>query len=476
MPAMTNETTALASPAGPSDEVGLRPAALACSGVVSRLAAARRPLAAMLDQALVSGASFTAVVLIGRVSGERQLGLYSLAASLVVLAIRGQESLVLVPYTVFAPRAGDERRRQIATSALTLSGWISLALMAVLAIAVTVMMITGMFSRLAVVLAALFAAAPALLLRDFARRFALTDFRFSQVLKMDGAVTLLQVAALLGLALGGGLSAASGIAVCGGACGLVAVVWLIRSIGWEKRFAYGRGWLLSDWRASWSLGSWLLAGNVIGIVQAYALHWLLAVLLDVEATGAFAAIATLAGMANPLVIGLGNFLMPAIAHAYAAQGAEGIWRLALRATGWLAAALVMICLLAAAVGGQALTLLYGARFGGHSAAFTLLVVGAAAAALDTAAEHALRTLNKTRSVFIANLLALLTTLALAAWLVPRYGVIGAAGSMLAGNVMGSIARWSVFWQVLDSRLPIAGSSASDDFAANLQSGDGGPYE
>lgn len=469
MSALASDAIVLEAPAAPAAAPGAAPAP---QSWLKRPAALRRPLAAMLDQAMVSAASFTAVVLIGRVAGERQLGLYSLAATLVVLAAGVQESLVIIPYTVFAPRAGDERRRQIAASALAQSGLVSLLLMTGLAATVGAMTLAMLTPRLAVVLAVLSAVAPAVLLRDFARRVALAGFHVGQALKIDGAATLLQVTLLAGLALGGGLSAASGVAAWGGACGVAAVLWLIHSLLRAQRFSFGQGRLRADWRASWSLGGWLLAGHVTGICQAYALHWLLAVLLEVEATGDFAAMATLVALANPLVIGLGNFLMPATAHAFAAKGAAGVWRLALRATAWLAAALAIFCLLAAFAGDLAMSLLYGARFAGHTAAFTLLAIAATAAALGTAAEHALRTMDRPRSVFIANLLALITTLALAAWLLPRYGLTGAAGSLLAGNSIGCAARWRAFAGVLNFRFSIFDCSVSPN--PKTEDRNGGP--
>ena len=67
------------------------------------------------------------------------------------------------------------------------------------------------------------------------------------------------------------------------------------------------------------------------------------------------------------------------------------------------------------------------------------------------AEHGLRSMDRPRAVFLANLLALVTTLSFAAWLVPMQGTFGAAVSLLAGNVAGCLARWCAFLVLLSER-------------------------
>jgi O-antigen/teichoic acid export membrane protein len=385
--------------------------------------------------------------------------------------------LVLIPYTVFAAQVGDERRRQYAASSLLQSSLTSFAFVALLAMFATVAAVTFTLPHLAPVLAMLLLAVPATMLRDFARRFAFANLRMDRALVLDGAVTVAQLALLAWLAVLGKLSAVTGVAAWGAACGTVAAAWL-----WHSRglFAFRHGAIRSDWRRNFFLGRWLLAGHVTGISQAYALHWLLALTLGVEATGAFAALTTLVALANPLIIGLGNFLMPATAHVFAGSGPEGVWRLAVRTTRGLVAALALFCLLVALAGNWALTLLYGERFGGQGLAVTLMALAAAVAALGIGAEHALRSMDRPRAVLLANLLALATTLALAAWLVPAHGLVGAACSLLAGNLVGCFVRWSAFAAILDFRLLILDSrldhSTIQNAKSRIQNRVGGPLD
>ncbi|HVX16188.1 MAG TPA: polysaccharide biosynthesis C-terminal domain-containing protein [Pirellulales bacterium] len=407
---------------------------------------AHRPLAAMLDQGLVSGASFAAAVFIGRVAGEQQLGLYALAATLLVLAAGVQESLVLIPYTVFAAGSPDDLRRRYAASAFVQSALAGLGMIGCLAVACAVLAARPAVPELSTVLMWLLVVTPAALLREFGRRVAFAHLWLGRALAIDGAVTIIQLALLTWLAVTGKLSATSGVAVLGISCGAVALAWLWQFRG-EFRFVTGE--LRGDWRRSWSLGKWLVAGHVTGISQAYALHWILAIIVGTAGTGEFAAVMTIVSLANPFIIGLGNFLMPTTAHAFAKSGAAGVWKVAFRATAWLGTALAIFCLLLASTGSWVLTFLYGERFAGQSTTIGLLALAVSAAALGLGPEHALRSMDRPRAVFVANLLALLTTLAMAVWLVPTRGTIGAAYSMSAGNTVGCLVRWWAFATISD---------------------------
>jgi hypothetical protein len=53
-------------------------------------------------------------------------------------------------------------------------------------------------------------------------------------------------------------------------------------------------------KQSWGLGKWLCAGQITVSVQGYATYWLLPLLLDLTATGVFAACMSIASLANPL--------------------------------------------------------------------------------------------------------------------------------------------------------------------------------
>jgi hypothetical protein len=78
------------------------------------------------DQAVVSGASF--LTTIGRFAFPSELGLYSLAASLLISLFCIQESLITLPYTV-------QRHRPIGTPAEYAGSSLALSVLALLVLA-----------------------------------------------------------------------------------------------------------------------------------------------------------------------------------------------------------------------------------------------------------------------------------------------------------------------------------------------------
>lgn len=74
-------------------------------GLIGRVAAKFVRLAmhpqvlALIDQALVSGASFLTTVLIGRNTLPSQLGTYALSGAILIWVTNAQESLVSLPFT-----------------------------------------------------------------------------------------------------------------------------------------------------------------------------------------------------------------------------------------------------------------------------------------------------------------------------------------------------------------------------------------
>ena len=77
-----------------------------------------RVFLAPADQSVYSGTNFLTTVLLGRLCGADELGTYSLAFTLLVLAAAAQESLVSTPYMIYAQRRRRAALRCYAGSTL----------------------------------------------------------------------------------------------------------------------------------------------------------------------------------------------------------------------------------------------------------------------------------------------------------------------------------------------------------------------
>jgi len=138
---------------------------------------------ALVDQAIVSATSILTVVILARLAGGEQLGLYSLGMTAVFLTLAIQESLISAPYMVFINLKGlqGSALRRYTGSALTQSVVLGLLASGILAIGGIIGASLGLAaaSEIAFVLsgAVLF-----VLLRELARRDCLARSRMTLLL------------------------------------------------------------------------------------------------------------------------------------------------------------------------------------------------------------------------------------------------------------------------------------------------------
>jgi O-antigen/teichoic acid export membrane protein len=70
----------------------------------------------------------------------------------------------------------------------------------------------------------------------------------------------------------------------------------------------------------------------------------------------------------------------------------------------------------------------------------VLALALLVSSLSAAAEQGLRALNRAEVGFTANLLGLAVTLAATLWLLPSWGILGAAWGFLLGTVLNAAVR------------------------------------
>jgi O-antigen/teichoic acid export membrane protein len=405
------------------------------------VAAAYQNLLALADQGIVSGTNFAASVLIGRAAGTRELGLYSLGFSLALLLVSVQDSLISLPYTIYHRRRDAAGRVELAGSALVHCGLLSLLAIAAGAAAGAATWWIAALRPLATVLWVLAATAPFLLLREFYRRLEFAHLRPSRALTLDLVAGVLQLAGMAGMAVAATLSAAGAFAARGFAS---AVAGAIGAFLGRRRIRALRERVASDWAIQRAVGKWILAGQMAGVAQAYAMYWLLAWRLGAAATGAFAACSTLVLLSNPFMIGVGNVLMPRTAHAYADGGAAELRRVVGKSTLLVGGVMAVFCGLLGLFGDQALTLFFGDSYEGQGHTVAVLATALLVNAVGMAADTGLQASEHPAASFRANLVAVCVMLGLAVCLVDQWQLVGAAYGVLAGNLAGTWFRVQAF--------------------------------
>ncbi|MFO0805462.1 MAG: polysaccharide biosynthesis C-terminal domain-containing protein [Gemmataceae bacterium] len=397
---------------------------------------ARGGTLAILDQALVSGTSFLSVVLVGRACGEVELGYYSLGVTVLVLLTILQESLITAPYTVFRERLRGRRIREY--TGRMLFQQVAMACVSAVAIASTASLLLETRTETALAAAAI---APFMLLRDFCRRLCIIHARVGGALALDLFVGVLQLASLAWLSSTGRLTASLAFGAIGVASGISTAVVL---------FAIREDFILRGRRPArefgrhWTFGRWIAAGQAVGVVHGYAVHWLLMVLIGPSATGAFAACLAVALLANPLYLGMSNLLGPWAARARATGGLPALRRLVLRAAGFLVAGMSVFCIGVSLFGERLMNLFYGEAFSGHGFTLTALAASLAVTSAGMSADHGLRTLGRPRIAFVGSAIGLAVTLSCSLLLTPAWSIAGAAFGYLMGTTASSVVRMTAF--------------------------------
>ncbi len=407
-------------------------------------ATARKGILALADQALVSGTSFLMAVLLGRFCGPRELGIYSLGFTVIVLLYSALQSLVGVPYTIYVPRMREVERRQYAGGVLAHGGLLALLAMSGLTIAAILNVLGVGTAAAGPVLWMLVVAVPFLLLREFGRRFAFAEMQMAAALALDAIVVVLQLLLVLWLTAAGKLSAVSALAAMAASCGLVGVAWLYSNRG---RFVLQRRGVQQAWQQNWPFAKWMLADQTVLVLNSYVPHWLLAVLFGVAATGRFTASAQIFLVLNPLVLGLNNVLTPRMAQAMSAGGASELQRVLRKAAVVIGVTVAGFCVFVLLFGGRILRL-YGHDYAGQEGTLAVLALEMLVTNLGMAPSCGLWVRERSRSIFQIRLVRLFLVVVTTLSLAPRCGPIAAAYGLLIGSAVGTALIYWAYRQVL----------------------------
>jgi O-antigen/teichoic acid export membrane protein len=419
---------------------------------------------ALADQAIVSGSSFASTVIVARWTVPSQLGIYSIGISLLVSSLTIQEALISIPYTIQRHRA-SEAPAEHAGGSLMQSGLFSALVVLVLAATSVALRVSGTSPELEMMVWALAAIAPFALLREFGRRFAFAHLRMVQVTLLDGAVAAIQLGALYWLGRNGWMTSATACLALGGACAPTAAMWVYLS---RRDIVLRVGQLGETIRRSWAVGKWLFGGQIAVLVQGYVANWLLAWIVSTAATGVYAACMSIVSVANPLILGISNILLPRSVLALNEGGPRKLLRQSVQDAVLLGLAMTAFCVVVMIAGGTVLQILYhGAAFEGREKVLTVLAAALLATSVGMPATQALTSLERPREIFwTVSVAAVLTTLLV--WrLTSAWGLVGAAYGFLLGNIIGAAGRWIAFFLVLRSRDLRAGAAEKEDRSSRL---------
>jgi O-antigen/teichoic acid export membrane protein len=402
---------------------------------------------ALVDQGIVSGASFVTSVLIGHACSRGELGVYYLAMS-IVLFVRGiQERIICVPYMVHCPQREGRSLAALGGSTLVhqfvLSGLTSLGLAVFLVVLGFIAEPTLPPSVVAVMLVAV----PLVLLREYVRQYTFAHLQFMTATLLDAAVTAIQLGGLAALGWMHQLTVPAIYAIMGAGCGLACLGWYLLR---REPFVFDRQSMMADWHQNWTFGKWVLLSQLVSTIAPSLLPWLLAGVWGMGSTGELAACSTLAGFANVLLIGLANALTPEAAGAFTRGGSEALWKVLRRAATVFTLIIGTLTALFFVAGNWLVTLVYGDGFAGSGPLLGLLGLSLLAGSIEVVAGNGLWAVDRPRANLRADVANFVTAAAAGAWLVLAMGAMGVALGLCLGALVGAIVRFHTLVMVLRS--------------------------
>lgn len=403
----------------------------------------------LLNQGTVSATSFVTTLIVGNACGPEALGLFAIGLSIVFLAMAIESSLVSTPYTVFV--ADTRSDRVVYRNGSTLLNLLLVTLSTAAGFGL-VAIITGWTTETVyeTLYPAIVVAAPMLASRYFVRRFLLANHRVTQVFIVDLLSSAIQVGALLAMAQTESLTPVRALLVVGLSNLACSIYFFSGNINQFKlRISRAKVELLRDWR----FGKWLIGEQTLTIMSTYGAPWLLAILLNSEAVGIFAACFSITGLANPFLLAMGNYLLPRFSAEYAPESNSNSQEQK-RANGlriyWqfmgLTFSIMSVVAIACIVWAEPLISLFyhEESFRGHGDVLIILAIRSLIGAMGLTAHFALIARRRPQISLIASVASVGLLVIFSFLLIPAYGLRGGALAWSIATVAESLTMIFAF--------------------------------
>jgi len=380
-----------------------------------------------VDQGVVSLGSFLLGLILARSLPPAEYGVYALVWS-ALLFLRGfHTSLVTYPLSVDWAKTEPGKLNALVGGSLALTIALGLPLMAGAAVAAVIVGRPGLVPwAMGALLAGHF--------QETTRRALMAGLRHRATVLGDSVSYLGQVAGLWAVASSRRLSVEAAFAAMA-LTSLVAGFIQLRQLGAP---AFETRVLRALAARSWELGRWLLLATLLSVFTIQVFPWTVGLMRGPAEAGQYQAAANLLGATHPVLFGLGNLLVPAVAQARACGGLSASWRVA-RWYGLLGAVLLVPYLGVLWVWpGEVLRLVYGtgSPYMALDTEVRLFALAYATIYIGQLAGALLLGLEQSRASFWVTAACAAASVVVGIPLAAGYGVDGA----LAGLVVSRVAQ------------------------------------
>jgi len=424
---------------------------IARGGGIASMSSGRLPgFIALCDQGIVSVTNFATAVIVGRVCGKGDLGVYSLALTLITIATGILSTLISAPYTVFAPRLVRSRRRRYLGSLFVHQSVLSLGFALFISVVARLGRWQGWLSIGASNVGTITAAVVVFMgLREFVRSVSFAELRVNWALSVDVIACIAQVAGMLCLVHWGTLTVSRTYTILGVSSALAAGCWLILH---GAAFRLDRRFYLPDLKRNWDFGKWVLSSGLLWQAAGYMFPWILAAFHGSSVTGVWAACSAIVALGNPVLLGLSNYVLPKISNIYATAGVENMTRHVHRYSLLFIVLLAPVVIFMAILGERLLSGIYGQGFGGTRGILVLLSLNLLVVTLAKPYSQGLFSLECAKTDTFVNVIWVALMIVAGIPAVRSFAAVGAAATMLASGCMAVAIKIMVFGREARSHL------------------------
>jgi O-antigen/teichoic acid export membrane protein len=410
--------------------------------VAFKSADTRPGLIALCDQGIVSVTNFATAVMIGRVCGKAELGVYALALTLITIATGIISTLISAPYTVFAPRLARSRRRRYLGSLFVHQSILSLGFALLISVVAGLGRWQGWLSVGVSKVGTITAVVIIFIsLREFIRSVSFAELRVNWALSVDIIACVAQVAGMLFLVYWGALTVSRAYTILGVASAIAVGCWLILH---RAVFHLDRRFYLPDLKRNWDFGKWVLSSGLLWQTAGYLFPWILAAFHGSSVTGVWAACSAIVALGNPVLLGLSNYVLPRISNIYANAGVQNMTRHVHRYSLLFAVLLAPLVIFMATLGERLLSGIYGQGFGGTRGILVLLSLNLLVVTLAKPYSQGLFSLECAKADTFVNVLWVALMIMVGVPAVRSFASLGAAATMLASGCIAVAIKIVVY--------------------------------
>ena len=392
--------------------------------------------AVLIDQGLMSLATFVIGVLVARSVSVDDYGIFVLGWSLVFTILGIQRGLVVLPFTVYCPKMTNSEQGKHLGNGLVhtlVLGLISLTLFALLA---TQKADDSEPGRLVHALPLISLVILPFLLREQLRSAALAKLDFLGSVKSNIIASLLMIAGAIFLHQKQMLTLNSAYILIALISFFASLLLLYRQ---KKHLKIKTELLWQDLKYNFIIGKWILINSITYTLLTQAYPWLLLWFYDQTFVAAYGACLAIAGALNPLLRGVTTYALPRMSHGHN-DNPEVLMRMLWKTVAILAIPFGLWTILGSLFAEQIMNFFYTEKYAGYGAVLSLLILKTLIESVSAPLISALQAIHRpdinTHSLAIGAVI----TMTLGTYLTKEFGLLGVGIAAVSATLITSLWR------------------------------------